>query len=139
MIKHAPLFDTDLIGKYYTEKDGVPVTYVCTSELKTSDVPMDIFYRETPHPEFGNRYFGMYMHPLNNRIMITNADVIEDLEFGMVQDKDGDYWYSQCHHDCLFIDGNMIDGGRQYIKHSGHCDLFKVKDGEMIRSVFVDS
>jgi len=138
MIKHAPLFDTDKVAKYYSEKDGVPIQYVCTSDLTVSDLPMDIFYSESPHPQFGNRYFGLYMDPLQNHLMITNADKIEEMEFGMVKDKDGDYWYSQSHHDCIFIDGNMIDGGRAYIRHSGECDIFKVIDGEMIRSIFVD-
>jgi hypothetical protein len=65
--------------------------------------------------------------------MITGADYVEELEFGMVEDKDGDLWYSQSHHDCIFIDGNMIDGGRQYIRHTGDVQLFKVINGEMKR------
>ena len=54
----------------------------------------------------------------------------------MIQDKDGDYWYSQSHHDCLFVDGKMIDGGRQYIRHSGEAELWKVKNGKMVRTVY---
>jgi hypothetical protein len=30
-IKHEPLFDTAKVEKLYSEKDGVPVKYVCTS------------------------------------------------------------------------------------------------------------
>ena len=131
MIKHAPRLNTEMIEKHYSEKDGVPIKYVCSTDLKASDVPMDIFYRETPHPEFGNRYFGLYVSPTNSDLMITNADYVEKLEFGMVEDKDGDLWYSQCHHDCIFIDGNMIDGGRQYIRSQGDVQLFKVINGEM--------
>jgi hypothetical protein len=136
MIKHAPRFDTDKVCKHYSLKDNVQITYVCSTDLDTSDVPMDIFYRATPHPQFGNRYFGLYISPLTKHLMITNADKVEDLEFGMVQDKDGNYWYSQSHHDCLFIDGKMIDGGRQYIRHSGEAELWKVKNGEMVRTVY---
>ena len=59
-IKHPKIFDTDALEEHYSEKDGVPVHYVCTTDLKASDKPADIFYRDTPHPEFGNKYFGMF-------------------------------------------------------------------------------
>ena len=59
-IHHDPLFDTAKVEKIYSEKDGVPVKYVCTTDLRASDVPVDVYYRETPHPQFGNRYFGIY-------------------------------------------------------------------------------
>lgn len=131
MFNHAPLFDTAKIIEHYEEKDGVPIKYVCTSDLTSSDVPMDIFYRSTPHPEFGNHYFGLFTHPVTKHLMITNADKVEKLEFGMITDKDGKFWYSQSHHDCIFIDGNMIDGGRAYIRASGIVRMFKVKDGEL--------
>jgi hypothetical protein len=57
MIKHEPQFDTDKICKIYSEKDGVPIKYVCTSALGDEAQAMDIFYRDTPHPKFGNKYF----------------------------------------------------------------------------------
>lgn len=134
MIKHEPLFDTDKIIAHYQEKDGVPIKYVCTSALGGQDFAVDIFYRSTPHPEFGNRYFGLYrnMYAAGAQIMITNADVIEDLEFGMVQDKDGVYHYSAHSHDYKIVDGSMIDGGRAYIRRSGPVTMFKVKDGEFV-------
>lgn len=131
MIKHAPKFNTEMIEEHYSKRDGVPIKYVCSTDLKASDVPADIFFRETPHPEFGNRYFGLYVDPFSSDLMITDADYVEELEFGMVEDKNGDLWYSQCHHDCIFIDGNMIDGGRQYIRSQGDVQLFKVINGEM--------
>lgn len=137
MIKHAPRFDVNVIEKHYSEKDGVPVRYVCSTDLGTSDMPVDVFYRSTPHPEFGNHYFGIYLNR-EKQLMITSADVVEDYEFGMIEDKDGNYWYSQSHHDCLFIDGKMIDGGREYIRHTGECEIWKVKDGEMVRTVFIN-
>ena len=43
MIKHKPQFDTDKICKIYSEKDGVPVTYVCTSALEHEAQAMDIY------------------------------------------------------------------------------------------------
>ena len=126
-IKHPRLFNTDKVAKFYTEKDGVDVTYVCTTDLQISDQPMDIFYRDTPHPEFGNKYFGL--RKFEDQMLITNADRVEDYEFGMIQDKDNNWYYSSCHHDCLFIDGKMIDGGRAYIRHTGLDGVFKVKNG----------
>jgi hypothetical protein len=134
MIKHEPLFESDKIVKHYEEKDGVPIKYVCTSALGGQGFAVDIFYRSTPHPEFGNRYFGLYrnMYAAGAQIMITNADVIEDLEFGMVQDKDGVYHYSAHRHDYKIVDGSMIDGGRAYVRRSGPVTMFKVKDGEFV-------
>jgi hypothetical protein len=126
-IQHESLFDTAKVEKLYTEKDGVEVKYVCTTDLKTSDRPMDIFYRATPHPQFGNYYFGILRH--NDQTMITNADVIESLEFGMIE-VDGKYHYSQSHHDYKVVGDRMIDGGRQYIKSSGGAVAMRVKNGK---------
>lgn len=134
-INHANIFNRQTIIEHYQEKDGVPITYVCTSDLKASDRPMDIFYRSTPHPQFGNRYFGMFYNPINGHIMITGADYVEELDFDMIEDKDGKLWYSQSHHDCIFIDGNMIDGGRAYTRSSGNVRHFRVKDGQFVESV----
>jgi len=132
-INHQPLFQTDKIVSHYTEKDGVPVKYVCTTDLKASDVPVDVFYRATPHPEFGNRYFGLYHDHYRDCVMITNADVVETFEFGMIENDTGELEYSQSHHDYkLFENGNMIDGGRQYIRSSRSCKVYKIVDGEFV-------
>jgi len=132
-INHQPLFQTDKIVSHYTEKDGVSVKYVCTTDLKASDVPVDVFYRATPHPEFGNRYFGLYHDHYRDCVMITNADVVETFEFGMVENDAGKLEYSQSHHDYkLFENGNMIDGGRQYIRSSRSCKVYKIVDGEFV-------
>lgn len=133
MIKHDPIFPTDKVVEYYSNKDGVSVQYVCTTDISQSDCPADVFYRETPHPEFGNRYFGLYTDR-EGRVMITNADKIEDLEFGMVENDAGELEYSKSHHDYKeFENGNMIDGGRQYIRASLGCDVYRVKDGEFVK------
>lgn len=133
MFNHAPLFNVEKAIQHFEKKDGVPITYVCTSDLTASDVPMDIFYRSTPHPQFGNKYFGLFSDPMTGHTMITNADKVETLDFGMIKDKDGKFWYSQSHHDCLFIDEQMIDGGRAYVRASGKVNYFKVKDGVLIK------
>jgi len=132
-IKHPYQFDREKIESHYTEKDGVPVKYVCTTDLKASDRPVDIYYRATPHPEFGNRYFGLYNDRMNDRMMICNADIVEDFEFGMIKDKDNHWYYSSSHHDCLFIEGKMVDGGRQYIRSTGLDGVFKIKNGRFVQ------
>lgn len=132
-IKHNPKFDVDKVTAHYSEKDGVPVQYVCTTDLKASDVPVDVYYRETPHPEFGNKYFGLYYDNFRGHMMITNADVVEELEFGMVVGDDQLLHYSESHHDYkVFNNGNMIDGGRAYVRHNGSAVVFKISEGEFV-------
>jgi hypothetical protein len=128
-IQHCPRYDIEKIEKIYTEKDGVEVKYVCSTDLTVSDMPMDIFYRAEPHPEFGNHYFGLYYDSQRHCPMITKADIIESLEFGMIE-VDGKYHYSQSHHDYKVIEGKMIDGGRAYIKSSGGAISMRVKNGK---------
>lgn len=141
MIKHEPLFDTNKICEHYSKKDGVPVTYVCTSALGSGSRAMDIFYRETPHPKFGNRYFGIYRsfrctNPAVEvgKFRIINADRIEKVEFGLVPDDDGNLQYSAHRHDYKqFKNGSMIDGGRAYVKSGMHpVYMYIVHDGEMV-------
>ena len=128
-IVHDHLFHIEAIIEHYTKKDGVDVKYVCTTDLNASDVPVDVFYRETPHPQFGNRYFGLYWDTVRNNLMITNADIVESLEFGMIE-VDGKYYYSQSHHDYKVVEGKMIDGGRAYIRSNGGAVAMHIKDGK---------
>ena len=132
-IQHEPMFDTAKVEQIYSEKDGVEVKYVCTTDLRASDVPVDVFYRATPHPEFGNHYFGLYYDHVRDHTMITNADVVESLEFGMIE-QDGKYYYSESHHDYKTLDnGKMIDGGRVYIRSSHGCDVvMRIINGKFI-------
>ena len=121
-IKHRPIFDVERVCELYSQKDGVLVTYVCTSAPNESATyAADIFYRETPHPEHGNRYFGLYRNPHfsgDGTVMITNADPIEDLEFGMIEGLDG-WEYSQHRQDFRYVGACAIDGGRAYFKRVG--------------------
>jgi hypothetical protein len=133
-IIHNPIFDTLKIEDHYSKKDGVDVKYVCTSAPNEyGTYAADIFYRETPHPEFGNRYFGLYLNH-DNQIMITNADMIEDLEFTCIEDSKGDLHYSTHRHDYKVLDNeNMIDGGRSYVKTNTDKLFFKcVLNGEFV-------
>lgn len=136
MIKHNPIFDTKIIEEVYSEKDGVPVKYVCTSAIDAySEKAVDIFFRETPHPTFGNRYFGIYSSN-DGKTYICNADKVENLLFEMVKVAD-QYEYSQHRHDFRSLGDVSIDGGRAYLRLVGNFkDLerrtFKIKDGEFI-------
>lgn len=128
IIKHYPITKITQAEKIYSEKDGVPVKHVCTTEF--GDAIADIFYRETPHPKFGNRYFCLFFR--GDDLYVANADSIENLNFGMVENDDGDLEYSRSRHDYKsFKNGNMIDGGRDYIRSSGKVKIYMVRDGVM--------
>jgi len=128
-INHEPRVDTAKVEELYGRKDGCEIRYVCTSDLNASDVPCDIFYRAEPHPDFGNRYFGLYWDSIRDCMMITNADIVESFEFGMIE-VDGKYYYSQSHHDYKVVGDKMIDGGRAYIKSSGGTTVMRIIDGK---------
>jgi hypothetical protein len=129
IIKHYPITKIDQVEKLYSQKDGVPIKHVCTTEFR--DFVADVFYRETPHPDFGNKYFAILFR--GDKPYIANADQIENFTFGMVENDDGNLEYSQSRHDYKSFDnGNMIDGGRDYIRSSGKVKIFTVRDGKMV-------
>ena len=135
-INHSPLFDTAKIEAHYSEKDGVPVKYVCTSATNEHAAnAADIFYRAEPHPEFGNRYFGLYHDHMRGHMMITNADTIESFDFGMIEGPEG-WEYSQHRHDYRTVGDCAVDGGRSYFKRVGNlsvtCKFMKVVNGEFV-------
>lgn len=135
MIKHFPITNTEKVIEHYSQKDGSPITYVCTTDYNVSDRPVDIFYRKTPHPKFGNKYFGIAPNYEDGSYVIFNADEIEKFSFGLVEDDNGNLQYSRSNHDYKHFDnGNMIDGGRQYVKHSGNVAIYFVRNGEMTKS-----
>ena len=133
-INHHPYFNTEYIENVYTEKDGVPVRYVCTSALGGEEFAGDIFYRETPHPDFGNRYFQIYINQ-HDYMMLRSADKIEELEFDMVEGNNG-WEYSQHRHHYLQVGSIAIDGGRAYTRLVGDANrpikTFKVKNGAFV-------
>lgn len=133
MIKHFPVTNTQYVIKHYSEKDNVPINYVCTTDFNVSDRPVDIFYRSTPHPKFGNKYFGIAPSYESNGFVIFSADKVESFTFGMVEDDDGNLQYSEYHHRCKFFgNGNMIDGGREYVRSSLNAKTYVVLNGEMV-------
>ncbi len=90
-IKHNPQFNIEKVTAHYSKKDGVPVHYVCTSDLDESDMPVDIYYRESAHPVHNNYYFGLYTDE-DGRMMICKAAAIEKCQFGMISESDKDEW-----------------------------------------------
>ena len=136
-IKHSPMLDPKRVCKLYSEKDGVDVKYVCTSAIQEhASFAADVFYRETPHPQFGNRYFALYRNPYsdNAEIMVTNADKIEDLAFCMVEGPEG-WEYSQHRHDYRQVGNGAVDGGRSYFRLSSvSAKYMKIVDGEFVNA-----
>ena len=136
-IKHKPQFNIEKVTAHYSKKDGVPVHYVCTTDLDESDKPFDIYYRDSPHPEHNNYYFGLYADE-DDRMMICKADSIEKYNFGLLCKEDTDEWvYSRSHHDYVATETGFIDGGRKYIRRGGDLEsqkhiIAKVVDGEFI-------
>ena len=136
MVNHRPMTDTEQVCKVYSEKDGVPIKYVCTSSLTPRGRPFDVFFRETPHPEFGNRYFGI------DGKYITNGDAVESMYFECLKGPLG-WTYSQYVHDFVGVgDDAAIDGGREYTKVSFRSadkipkrGRFKVRDGQFLKHV----
>ena len=136
-IKHNPQFNIEKVTAHYSKKDGVPVHYVCTTDLDESDKPFDVYYRDTPHPDHNNYYFGLYADE-DDRMMICKADTIEKYNFGLIAESTSDEWvYSRSQHNRVEIDSGYIDGGRKYIKRGGDLDtqkhiVAKVLDGEFV-------
>jgi transglutaminase/protease-like cytokinesis protein 3 len=124
-ITHHPLFSELSVQQAYG-KDR-EIKYVCTTDLRVSDRPVDVYYSHEPHPEFGNHYFGLYQY--NGDLYICDASQIEHLRFAMIQDSKGSYHYSRSHHDYNKVDTGFIDGGREYIRCSTYCQEFKVVKG----------
>jgi hypothetical protein len=145
--------DIEKTIEVYSDKEGVDIKYVCTTEFPDQGIELaDVFYRETPHPEFGNRYFGLYymyyqykipeevntnaidfnqkLTELNPVLLIFNAGDIEDMNFAMIQDSKGKYHYSAYRHHYNQVDNKFVDGGRGYTRTNTSVKVFHVVNGE---------
>lgn len=124
------IFDIHTVEELFSKRDGVPIKYVCSTGFGEEIYSSDIFFRETPHPEFGNRYFRLIRH--GESVYVGNADAVEDLN--IIAIKKGETWlFSQHRHHFVEGDGGCIDGGRAYTRIIGNPEttLLKVKDGEI--------
>lgn len=126
-----PIDKVKFVEDFYSKKDEVDVKYVMTSALPNSINSLrryDIYFRETPHPVFKNRYFGLAWQ--NKQLYIVNADSIDDIVIGMIYDDETDtYHYSSHRHDYKSFKNRVIDGGREYIRGFAY-KLFILKDGK---------
>ena len=135
-IDHRPRVNVAAAEAFYTKKDGVPVKYVCSSAKGQGVISYDIFYRATPHPDFGNKYFGLTK--TESGAMIGNTDWIESEVFDCIDGPDG-LVYSRHRHDYVKVGKDSIDGGRAYTRR-GSPDIqaqrvtrFVVRNGECVR------
>ena len=138
-IVHYPLLEVKSVEEFYSEKDDVPVKYVCTSAIAGEAFARDIYYRETPHPEHGNRYFSLYRSEIGN-LMISNADKIEEAEFVVGQSAPCRWEYSAHRHDYHPIRGAALDGGRAYFRmtYSDSDNKPELKNLKVVNGEFVE-
>jgi hypothetical protein len=141
-ISHCPKIDANRVIELYSQKDGVPISYVCSTELEHDNNIVDIFYRATPHPEFKNHYFGFSKDATSEspRLIIRSADNVENYKFDMI--KCNKIWYySKARHDYVMTDCGGIDGGRRYTRVIGNTvglptyKTFVVRDGVFVEHV----
>ena len=142
-ISHRSIFDIDKTTKLYSEKDGVDVKYVCTSSVPglSGYNHADIFYRETPHKIFGNKYFGLMSTPTtrimkNLGVYIFNADSVEGMEIEGIENN-GLFHYSRSGHDFFTPPGCgfSLDGGRAYSRIVYDGDRPKFSTYEIIEGI----
>ena len=130
-IKHFPIFDTEAVIEHYKSEGA---KYVCTTELKPYGNVYDVFYRPTPHPVYGNRYFGLYRDDFSNFVYICNADAVENLDFCVIDNGEDEWTYSQYTHDLVSWGEGYIDGGRAYTRVGGNIlnrvRSLRIVDGE---------
>lgn len=133
-VKHYPITNTNKVCETMRSRDGVEISYVCTTEIRGNNLPCDVFFRETPHPEFGNRYFAIFA--AKDGVRITDADCVEEYTFVCIPDLNGNLHYSRYRHDFVDLDtGSFVDGGRAYVRIGGDLDnnyTFKVVNGQFV-------
>lgn len=127
-IVHHPVFVEQAVLDHF---DGEPLEYVCTSDF------VDYYYRKEPHPKFGNHYLGISVddYGMRDRVVLSRGDHIEDKTFAMIRDDNGTLHYSSHVHDYVELDnGNVVDGGRDYIKSTIDTKIImmKIKDGRFV-------
>jgi hypothetical protein len=66
-------------------------------------------------------------------LMICNAESAFSEPITGILTEDGEVIVSRYRHDCVFKDGQMIDGGRDYLRSSGGKFVnVTVKNGEFV-------
>tara|TARA_B110000285_G_scaffold71230_1_gene82050 strand:+ start:5518 stop:6006 length:489 start_codon:yes stop_codon:yes gene_type:complete len=121
--------------------DKTTATYVCTSDVGIHNRPVDIFYCDPDNlsnVEVGMNGLYYTLWEYNGEMCSTTylPQTIEDYTFGMIKDRDGKYWYSQCKDDALFIDGSRVEGGRDKCIGEG-VEKYKLMGGKFVRVIQV--
>lgn len=130
-IEHEAITDVNAVEQYYGEQDGAPVRYICTTELDTIDVPVDIFYRTKPNNNDHRGYIGLYWDKASKSLKTMNADMVEGMHFAMIEHEDK-WYYSSTLSDEKEIGGKIIGGGRQQIVGWGFL-IFTIEAGNFVR------
>ena len=130
-IEHEATTDVNAVEQYYGEQDGSPVRYICTTELDTIDVPVDVFYRTKPANDDHRRYIGLYWDKASKSLKTMNADMVEGMHFAMIEHEDK-WYYSSTLSDEKEIGGKIIGGGRQQIVGWGFL-IFALEAGNFVR------
>jgi len=110
-----------------------------SENLGWSSYPVDVFYQPNPDVSKGHtHYFGMHISERGD-VMICNAESAFSEPIAGILTEDGEVIVSRYRHDCIFKDGQMIDGGRDYLRSSGGKFVnVTVKDGEFILKTSVE-
>lgn len=83
-----------------------------------SETPVDVFYQPTPDLARGHKhYFGLLIR--EEQLLICDATSAFSEPITGIAASDGEVLVSRFRHDCQIRKGIMIDGGRDYIRHSG--------------------
>lgn len=90
--------------------------------------PVAVFYQAAPNAPFTNHYFGLYQDQFTKRLMICDADYVQGVPFTAINTPEG-IVYSSYRHDYREVGDQMIDGGWDYVRHSG---------GPLIRVCVID-
>ena len=89
-----------------------------SENLGWSSTPVDVFYQPNPDVSKGHsHYFGMHVN--ENGVFISNAESAFSEPITGILTEDGEVIVSRYRHDYVTKDGQMIDGGRDYVRSSG--------------------
>jgi hypothetical protein len=98
-------------------------TYVADLCLKQpsggwTDMPVSVFWQETPPDPSYSHYFGIFRDFRDNLIKITGAGSVTEGTWNGAMADDGEIIFSRWRHDYrMSTDGTaMVDGGRDYFK-----------------------